>query len=111
MKLDEELARLEFLGVHTIQEHAFARLLSQVFTVEFGCHRAPDFRTLHVTSSTPHNLQNEMNSAYLDVGDVSLRRELHPIRLIEFRTNHIVQVRNFVVLTYEGRWVKVAGSK
>jgi hypothetical protein len=39
--LDEELARLELVGVHAVQEHALSRLLSQVFPVKFGCHGAP----------------------------------------------------------------------
>lgn len=44
--LDEELARLEFLGVHAVQQHALARLFPQVFSVELGCHWTPDLGTL-----------------------------------------------------------------
>lgn len=44
--LDKELTRLELVGVHAIQQHAFAGLLFEIFMIEFGGHWAPYFSTL-----------------------------------------------------------------
>lgn len=45
--LDEELARLELVWVHTVQQHALAVLDPQILPVELGGHRTPYFRTLY----------------------------------------------------------------
>jgi hypothetical protein len=41
--------------------------------------------------------------AYLDVGDVTLLREIHPIGFVQFRTDDIVQILNTIVFSNQGR--------
>jgi len=44
--LYEELAGLELLWIHAVQQHPLPGLLSQVFAVKFRSHGAPHFRAL-----------------------------------------------------------------
>jgi hypothetical protein len=46
MILDEELARLEFLGIHAVKEHTLSRLFCQILAIKFRCHWTPNFSTL-----------------------------------------------------------------
>lgn len=55
--LDEELACLELVWVHAIQQHPLSRLLSEVLAIELWRHWAPDFGTLSLDISH-HLLQN-----------------------------------------------------
>jgi hypothetical protein len=44
--LDKELASLELLRVHAVQQHPLPGLLSQIFAVKFRSHGAPHLRAL-----------------------------------------------------------------
>ena len=35
---------------------------------------------------------------------MTLCREFHPVRLVKFRPNHVVQVRNLIIFADQGRW-------
>jgi hypothetical protein len=37
--------------------------------------------------------------ADLNIGDMPLRSQIHPVSFIKFRSDHVIEVRNFVVLT------------
>jgi hypothetical protein len=95
MIVDEELAGLEFLWIHAIKQHPFAIILLEIFCIELGSHRTPDLGTLE--RSGPSRTWAE--SADLYVGDMTLLCQIHPICLIEFGPDHVIEINDFVVLT------------
>lgn len=42
-------------------------------------------------------------TTYLDIRNVTLGSEVHPVRLVQLRTNHVIQVRDLVILAHERR--------
>ena len=42
--------------------------------------------------------------AYLDVGDVPFCGQVHPVRLVQLGSDHVVQVGDLVVLAHQGRY-------
>jgi hypothetical protein len=83
VKFDQVLARLELDRVHAVEQELLARRHAEVLLVEFGRHRAPDLGAL-------------------DIGDVALGGEVHPIGLIELWPDEVVEVGDPVVLADEG---------
>lgn len=84
MILDQELASLELVGIHAVQQHSFPRLFAQVFAIEFGRHWTPNLGALHV-------------------GNVTFRGKVHPVGFVKFRADQKVEVVNLVVFTDERR--------
>lgn len=56
--LNKELARLNLAWIHAVQQHTLPRLFTQIFAVEFRCHRAPHFRALKDSHQDPKPIRN-----------------------------------------------------
>lgn len=80
MVADQVLGGLELLGVHHVEQQAFAGLADQILAVEFWRHRAPHFGTLHA-------------------GDKALFLQFKPVGLVQFGADQEVQVGDFIVLS------------
>lgn len=83
MIIDKELTRLVLVWVHAVQKHALSRLFTEVFAIELRCHRTPYLGTL-------------------DIGNVTVFGQIHPVCLVELWSNEIVEIVNLVVLSYQG---------
>lgn len=82
MVLDEELECCEFGGVGCVEESASLGLPCMVLLHEDGC---------HVTE----NLDN------VGFGQIALTHQIDQILLIQFRSDHVVQVIQFLILPQE----------
>jgi hypothetical protein len=80
VEFDKKLAGLKLVRVHAVQQHAFPGLLPQIFTIKFGCHRAPHFGALHArvwkTNQSLTLLSGDNKTQYLNVGDMAFRGKI-----------------------------------
>lgn len=104
MVVDQVLAGLELLRVHTPEQHPYPGIRPEVLAVEFGSHRAPHLGALGGGRQLRSRSQRKEHAvAYLYSGDVSFRGQLHPVRFVQLRSNHVVQVFDLVILSHKGR--------
>lgn len=101
MVFDEVLASLELLRVHAVKKHPLPVVLPQIFRIELSWHRTPDLSALKEESVIESLIRTE-TKLYLDISDMALSSQVHPVCLEKFRANHIVQIRNPVVFSYKG---------
>lgn len=86
MESNQELACLEFVGIHAVEKHSFATLHPEILAIEFGRHRTPNFGALYISRekrNRENNISigtrlscNKSNETHLDIGDMAFSGEI-----------------------------------
>ena len=102
MIIDQELTSLELVGVHGLHDDSSSTFGQQVFSIEFRRHRTPNLGTLRKTKSSALVICKACGLVTdLDVRDVSLLCQIHPIGFVQLWTDDVIQVRDSIVLSYQ----------